>query len=862
MATTCLAPAALSPALADTRPSGLSVASGQVSVATPNPQTTVVTQSTGKAVLNWQSFSIGSGSSVVFQQPSSGSIALNRVTGPNASVIEGKLTANGQVWLINPSGVLFGPGAQVNVAGLVATTADIANGDFLAGNYNFAHASANPNASVVNKGNITVAPGGNAVLAGVHVDNRGLIEADLGTVVVGGAKTFALDLNGDKLVRFQISSPVDQTPRDKNGKPVDALVSNSGVIKAEGGKVLITARAAKGVIDQVINSTGIVEAKTARQENGEIVLDGGETGAVTVTGTLDASGRAAVATGGSVSVLGDEVALLGDARVDVSGAAGGGTALIGGNAHGMGPEPNATAAVVGPKARINANAVRAGKGGKVVVWSQNYTNFAGTVTAEGGAKSGDGGFVETSSHGNLQATGTVSAAAPHGTPGTWLLDPENVTITATTTTGGSFSNGNPSTFTPTADSAQASAATIDAALSAGTSVTITTGTTGAQAGNITVASPISAAIAGGTTPTLTLQAAGAIDVEAPITATSGALALNFSPGATGSITLNANLTTGGGAVTFNGPVLLGAPSLATNTTINTTGGPLGSVTFNGTVDAANFGASGLTISTSNAGVTFQQRVGDASNFTGSRLGDVSITGASNVAMNVADGAGGFGFSAKSVNIAAQNGVTSQSFIVASGGINISGGTGAVSAEFVDSIAGDSTTGPVGTSGNISISGSSITTTGFISARGGNATGASPANGGNAGQIQLTATGAISIGGVLSSQGGQSVAGNGGNAAPLTVSGGSINLASGAFSFGGDVLAGNGNGGAGANLSLAANGAISVASSGIFARGGNSANGGAHGGNGGAVTLGAGSTISVPGPVSTASAGSATVARST
>jgi len=242
---------------------GLQVQAGSATLSTPSATQSVIRQTTSKAILNWTAFGVPTGSSVQFVQPGAGSIALNRVTGGSVSQILGSLTANGQVWLVNPSGVFFGSGAQVDVAGLMATTSDIRNADFLAGNYQFGIAG-NPNASVVNQGRIRAASGGSVVLAGARVDNQGLIEAQLGTVVLGGAKTFAVDFQGDKLLSFQVTSAVDQRPTDANGSPANALVTNEGTVSASGGTVLITARAAKNIIDNVINSSGIVEATSVK----------------------------------------------------------------------------------------------------------------------------------------------------------------------------------------------------------------------------------------------------------------------------------------------------------------------------------------------------------------------------------------------------------------------------------------------------------------------------------------------------------------------------------------------------------------------------------------------------------------------
>src|SRR5215470_11835369 len=146
--------------------SGFNVVSGGATLSTPSATTSIITQSTNKAIITWSAFGIPAGSTVQFIQPGTSSVALNRVTGGNVTSIMGQLLANGQVWIVNPAGVFFGPGASVDVAGLMATTADIQNGDFLSGNYKFGIGSSNPNASIVNQGHIKVASGGSAVLAG------------------------------------------------------------------------------------------------------------------------------------------------------------------------------------------------------------------------------------------------------------------------------------------------------------------------------------------------------------------------------------------------------------------------------------------------------------------------------------------------------------------------------------------------------------------------------------------------------------------------------------------------------------------------------------------------------------------------
>src|SRR5690242_14705110 len=409
------------------QPSGGTVVFGGATIGTPNSTTTLIKQTTNAAIINWQSFSLNSGTSVGFDQPGAAAIALNRVLGGGVSQIDGSLSANGQVWIINANGILFGKGSQVNVAGLLATTSDIANGDFASGQYNFTSASSNPAASVENAGSIHVAGGGSAVLSAPHVSNAGLIQADGGQIVLGGANAFTDDFAGDDLLRYQISAPVAVTPTDANGTPQKELVANSGTLSAAGGRILLTARAAANVADNVVNNTGMISANSVSVHNGEVILDAGS-GSVQDSGTISTTGNGAGETGGNVALAGNSVTVADNAVIDASGDQGGGTVSIGGGLHGSGPYQSAENTDVG-NATIHADAHTSGNGGTVSIWSTGTTRFAGTVTATGGSKSGNGGMVETSGHLlSVEPTASVSTTAARGTRGDWLLDPLNLTI--------------------------------------------------------------------------------------------------------------------------------------------------------------------------------------------------------------------------------------------------------------------------------------------------------------------------------------------------------------------------------------------------------------------------------------------------
>lgn len=442
-------------------PTGGEIVSGAGAMS-QSGNTLTVNQSSQNLATNWQSFDIAADHAVVFNQPNSSSVALNRVVGADASSIYGSLSANGQVFLVNPNGVLFAPGAQVSVGGLVATTLSISDEDLAAGRYRFTNGSGA--GSVVNEGNITA---DSAVLIAPKVINSGTISTPGGnTTLAAGDRVTVSMLNG--LLTAEVDAAV-----------ANAEIQNQGNIVASGGGVSLLAGRADSVLNSLINTDGVIQASSLRNENGKIYLDAGAGGTVTVSGTLDVSGAQAGAHGGDVTALGKNVGLMQGAHVDASGDVGGGTVLIGGNWQGTGPEHNADATYMDQNATIRADATGAGDGGKVVLWSEDYTGFYGDISARGGVHGGNGGAVETSSHGNLQAFGQADAAAPVGKAGEWLLDPSDITITGSTSNGG-FGGGNPNVFTPSSGAATSnvSAATINTQLNAGTSVTIRTTNTG------------------------------------------------------------------------------------------------------------------------------------------------------------------------------------------------------------------------------------------------------------------------------------------------------------------------------------------------------------------------------------------------
>ena len=330
-------------------PTGGQVVSGQATISQLGAAQLQINQATQQATLNWQTFNIGSAAQVKFQQPNANSVALNRVLQSDASVIEGKLTANGQVFLVNPGGVIFGKTAQVDVGGLVATTMNISDKDFANGNYHFTRDGST--ASVVNNGQITAANGGYVALIGATVVNSGTITANHGTVALAAGDGVTLQFNGSNLVNIQVDPATVKT-----------LIENKQLIQAPDGQVLMTAVAASQLQGAVINNTGTVEANSITSSGGVIRLTGANE--IDNSGVLDASGKTV---GGTVQL--------------------------------------AAASTINQSGTVTA-ASNSGSGGSITLTATNGIDNSGTIDASGATV---GGNVTLALTPGISSSGTVGA---------------------------------------------------------------------------------------------------------------------------------------------------------------------------------------------------------------------------------------------------------------------------------------------------------------------------------------------------------------------------------------------------------------------------------------------------------------------
>ncbi len=574
LCTTALIGFLVMPSHARSEPQNGQVTGGNAAISQSGTATTI-NQSSNRAIIRWDSFDLNSSESVRFNQPNTSSITVNRIRDNKPSQINGRISANGNIVLMNPNGVVFGATSTVDVGGLVATTSDLEDDNaFLKGGAVKFTKPGKADAAIVNHGSMTVRDGGLIGLVAPNVENHGVIQARLGKAVLASGDIATVDFAGDGLIKLEVSDAV-----------LSQRVLNTGTITADGGSILLTAAQARGMVEALVTNTGTLRANTVKvagvERKGEITLStkGLETQSVTLnlqlpqaqgitfnTGTIEAKGVENTASGGLITILGDTIHIGDGSYVTADGGAQGGSIKIGGEYQGGNGLPTSNKIFISEHVILNAESRKRGKGGTIILWSDDHTQFYGHADASGGLDGGDGGFIEVSGKNTLDFAGTVDLSSAKGKRGVLLLDPTDIVIS--NSANNNISGSTP--FTPVADggSTVLNVATLQAAL-ASADVIVQTRATGAQAGNITVSN----AIKWSSGSTLTLDAHNNIIVNAGITGTN----LRFVAG--GDVQL-ASAVTGTGTLTIQqaadgGTVGIGASAVGT---LNLNATDLGNIT--------------------------------------------------------------------------------------------------------------------------------------------------------------------------------------------------------------------------------------------------------------------------------------------
>jgi filamentous hemagglutinin family protein len=569
------------------------------------------------SIINYRSFDIASNESVRFIQPDANARVLNRVNSATPTRIDGSLSANGRVYIVNPAGVYFGQGAVVDVNSLHAAAGRMSDRDFLGNVDRFTHVRG----QVMNEGQIR----GNAVaLVGQQVGNFGTIVAPQGTVVLAAGQ--------DVIVGQRDGNVVVRIPRSSGNGP--ASVTNTGTINAAGGRVTMVAG---DVLGAAMFNTGRIAASQVRLETkGQ--------GAVNVSGHIDAT--SATGAGGTVRVLGEHVR-LNNATIDASGTSGG-TIMVGGNFLGQGSEARSRTTTVDANSTLRADG-STGDAGRVVAWSDGTTRFDGIILARAQGDVGTGGVAEVSGKEHVAVGGHAYLHGKTGL-GQFLIDPGSVTITdgPNTAPGGALDTFNDGWV-------------IDQLENGGATLTIsTTNSTNAAAEDLTVDA----------TANLTYTSANLLVLQGTNSVTINGIINNAGTG---------GLSLSGGDIAVNAAVSVGGSFVSTGASFNNTAtinaGLDVTLTHTGTVDVNANITAGQDFESINAGIsgTF-----DSTGFTiDANGGGVTIDHSGDaVAVGALDASAGV--SVVGANVTQTGAVTSQSYDVTATGLMTVDGAVAVS----------------------------------------------------------------------------------------------------------------------------------------------------------------------------------------
>ena len=581
-------------------PTGERISVGQGVISRPDVNQFHVKQQSSKLSINYQSFNIAAHEKVVFDQPGKDAIVLNRVLGGNASQIFGQIQANGQVFLLNPQGIVFSASSQLNVGSLMASTLPLSDQDFIAGHYEMG--AAFEGSEIINNGTITAAKEGYIALIAPVLVNNGEIVADQGQITLHSAEHVLLTFDDGLHILTEKSA-------------LKGSIKNSGSLIANGGLIRLDAVTRDGLRQTAVNNDGLIQAKGIMQKNGRIFLTANE-GDVINQGEINVSAIGGDSGGGEILIKANRIAQAGNIQANASGVGNGGmvnvlaeeTLLIDGGSQAM------------------ANGGQQGDGGELGFYAAGKTLFEehALITAKGGGISGDGGFVEVSGLERVWVQGQVDTSATLGNVGLFYIDPNNIDIVAVVgTANGSFSAG---VWVPTGGGSSNIDTALITSLLQSSDVTIDTSTTAVpgpdagQIGTLTVSADIdldgASTLSGGITTTLTLRSDSQLQVLANICDLNGGASCVGSDSA--HIVIDTQTANSAGNIVIN-----------TGLELNASGGNISLLSDNG-----------LTIG---SGANIDSGGGDIimSNFGKIDIGDTVIVDSGGGAITVATGSDGF-----------------------------------------------------------------------------------------------------------------------------------------------------------------------------------------------------------------------------
>ncbi len=430
-------------------PLGGNVTNGTAVISTQNT-TTNITQETESLIIDWNSFNLDSDEVVNFDQPSSSSIVLNNILQNDASVINGTITANGKVILINPRGLIFGGEAHIDTGDLIVSSLSMVKEEFLNGEFAFSDINENQGV-IINHGTILAASG--VTFIGESIVNNGFITAELGYINLVAGKQAVLTFDDQGFMGVKVDEDVIN-----NELGLENAIENNGELMAA-GRVAISARVTSQLFDKAINNSGVVKATgfniTSLTDTPNIHLE--SNGNIENSGTLNASdlavpndlqaGRIIIAgkevihsglldvsstsgRGGYIELLGEQVGMTESGIINASGDQSGGTVIIGSSRDQSIGAINAEAVYIGENTQITANAGIAGSGGEIVIGSENTTRYFGNIETKGGSLSGNGGSVDISAKEQLVFNGTVNSMSAVGEVGELMLETHSLAVIA------------------------------------------------------------------------------------------------------------------------------------------------------------------------------------------------------------------------------------------------------------------------------------------------------------------------------------------------------------------------------------------------------------------------------------------------